>query len=41
MICHIPSLQERSEDERTRLVVHFFQEEQERLKENINFREVV
>ena len=35
VICHIPSLQERSEDERTRLVVHFFQEEQERLKRKI------
>ena len=35
VICRIPSLQERSEDERTRLVVHFFQEEQERLKRKI------
>lgn len=35
VICHIPSLQERSEDERTQLVVHFFQNEQTRLHRRI------
>lgn len=35
IICHIPSLSERSEDERTQLVVHFFQREQEHSKRQI------
>ncbi len=35
ILCHIPGLSERSEDERTQLVVHFFQQEQKRSKRHI------
>lgn len=35
VICHIPSYQERNEDERTQLVLHFFKKEQIQLEKKI------